>query len=131
MDREADGAPRDREGNPPAPVFSTDEGPIDDESGERAPVHCGTCGAECREAGDNYYAALAMREAEHVEYYEPAAGGSYEILQCRADDAPTAEFAGFYWWACFPGCLPDGDGIPNGPFETVEAAREDVDGDAF
>ena len=24
--------------------------------------------------------------------------------------------AGWYWWACFPGCLPDSD--PSGPFET-------------
>jgi hypothetical protein len=23
---------------------------------------------------------------------------------------------GWYWWSCFPGCLPDGD--PIGPFET-------------
>lgn len=31
---------------------------------------------------------------------------------------------GWYWWACFPGCLPDGD--PNGPFETEDAALEDA-----
>ena len=34
---------------------------------------------------------------------------------------------GWYWWACFPGCLPDGD--PQGPFKTereaIEAAREE------
>jgi len=32
--------------------------------------------------------------------------------------------AGWYWWPCFPGCLPDGDA--NGPFaseaEAIEAA---------
>ena len=32
--------------------------------------------------------------------------------------------AGFYWWACFPGCLPDGD--PIGPFETEEEALNDA-----
>jgi len=31
---------------------------------------------------------------------------------------------GFYWWSCFPGCLPDGD--PVGPFETFEDALEDA-----
>lgn len=35
---------------------------------------------------------------------------------------------GWYWQACFPGCLPDGE--PNGPFtteaEAVEAARDDA-----
>lgn len=34
---------------------------------------------------------------------------------------------GWYYWTCFPGCLPEGD--PIGPFETeeeaLEAARED------
>lgn len=30
----------------------------------------------------------------------------------------------WYWWACFPGCLPDGE--PNGPFETEEAALADA-----
>lgn len=27
---------------------------------------------------------------------------------------------GFYWWSCFPGCLPDGD--PVGPFDTAKDA---------
>lgn len=31
---------------------------------------------------------------------------------------------GWYWWPCFPGCLPDGD--PIGPFETEEEAIEDA-----
>ena len=29
--------------------------------------------------------------------------------------------AGWYYWACFPGCLPDSD--PVGPFATADAAR--------
>ena len=33
---------------------------------------------------------------------------------------------GFYYWSCFPGCLPDGE--PIGPFlteiEAIEAAQE-------
>ena len=31
---------------------------------------------------------------------------------------------GWYWWACFPGCLPDGD--PLGPFDTSKEAWEDA-----
>ena len=31
---------------------------------------------------------------------------------------------GYYWQACFPGCLPDGE--PVGPFETEEAAIKDA-----
>lgn len=33
--------------------------------------------------------------------------------------------AGFYWWPCFPGCLPDGE--PSGPFESARAAIADAD----
>ena len=32
--------------------------------------------------------------------------------------------AGWYYWSCFPGCLPDGD--PIGPFATEEEALEDA-----
>lgn len=32
--------------------------------------------------------------------------------------------AGWYWWSCFPGCLPDGD--PTGPFATEEEALADA-----
>jgi hypothetical protein len=31
---------------------------------------------------------------------------------------------GWYYWFCFPGCMPDGD--PVGPFETEEAALADA-----
>ena len=34
--------------------------------------------------------------------------------------------AGFYWWVCFPGRMPEGDGVPNGPFETEDAAIADA-----
>lgn len=30
---------------------------------------------------------------------------------------------GWYWWACFPGCLPDGE--PFGPFPSQGAALND------
>ncbi len=31
---------------------------------------------------------------------------------------------GWYWWYCFPGCLPDGE--PNGPFDTEAEAIADA-----
>lgn len=34
--------------------------------------------------------------------------------------APTAR--GWFYWFCFPGCLPEGDGTPSGPFTTYDAA---------
>jgi hypothetical protein len=30
---------------------------------------------------------------------------------------------GWFWWACFPGCLPDGPAI--GPFKTFKEAKAD------
>lgn len=32
--------------------------------------------------------------------------------------------AGYYYWHCFPGCLPDSD--PIGPFQTEQDALEDA-----
>ena len=34
---------------------------------------------------------------------------------------------GWYWWACFPGCLPDGDAV--GPFATEAEAIADAQDD--
>ena len=31
---------------------------------------------------------------------------------------------GFYWWTCFPGCLPDS--VPVGPFSSEEEAIADT-----
>lgn len=31
---------------------------------------------------------------------------------------------GWYWWACFPGCLPDSE--PMGPFDTEAEALADA-----
>lgn len=33
--------------------------------------------------------------------------------------------AGWYWWTCFPGCLPEGD--PHGPFKSRVAAAADAE----
>ena len=36
----------------------------------------------------------------------------------------AAELAGWYWWSCFPGCLPDSE--PTGPFATEQDALDDA-----
>lgn len=45
------------------------------------------------------------------------------------ENQAAQDLAGFYHWACFPGCLPDSD--PIGPFESeqdaIKAAQEDSD----
>lgn len=49
--------------------------------------------------------------------------GSFEVFWHRV--APVGDDAsglaqGWYWWACFPGCLPDGE--PEGPYVSSNAA---------
>ena len=41
------------------------------------------------------------------------------------DDEGERRGPGWYWWACFPGCIPDGE--PSGPFATSRQARKDAD----
>ena len=62
---------------------------------------------------------------------DPHALPDCEVFYLDADEAPedpnepgTFLPAGWYWWACFPGCLPDGD--PFGPFETEAEALADA-----
>jgi hypothetical protein len=51
--------------------------------------------------------------------------GDYDQAEVDpATEEAAEELAGFYWWSCQPGCLPDGEA--NGPFESYEAAEEDV-----
>lgn len=47
-----------------------------------------------------------------------------EIAAAVAEEDRTTFHPGYYWWACFPGCMPDGD--PSGPFRSEEAAVEDA-----
>ena len=42
----------------------------------------------------------------------------------KYDDDHGIHETGWYWWFCFPGCLPDGG--PNGPFAAEEDALADA-----
>ena len=46
--------------------------------------------------------------------------GSFEVF--HADREPP----GWYWHACSPGCIPDGE--PSGPFKTAQQAYDDAVG---
>jgi len=47
-------------------------------------------------------------------------------LECgeQVDEEGTPLEAGWYYWYCFPGCLPDGE--PCGPYKTKQDALHDV-----
>lgn len=48
--------------------------------------------------------------------------GSFEVWFSPGNEQEGEE--GWYWWACFPGCMPDGDAI--GPFATEQEAIDDA-----
>jgi hypothetical protein len=52
-----------------------------------------------------------------------------EVFEVPFDYEPETEEGeplepGWYWWSCFPGCLPDGE--PSGPFASEEEALADA-----
>lgn len=59
---------------------------------------------------------------------DPHALPDVETFHVTGDDSEYMDDgtlpAGWYWWACFPGCLPDGE--PMGPFATEEEALADA-----
>lgn len=49
--------------------------------------------------------------------------GSFEVFWNEGNGEYV--WQGWYWWSCFPGCLPDGE--PSGPFAYSQQAHEDAD----
>jgi hypothetical protein len=54
-------------------------------------------------------------------FYDEGTNFPYELL---GKDEPVFLEPGWYWWSCFPGCLPDSD--PIGPFDTETEALQDA-----
>ncbi len=46
------------------------------------------------------------------------------VVDCEPDGETETRGAGWYWWPCFPGCLPDGEAA--GPFDTEAEALADA-----
>jgi hypothetical protein len=64
--------------------------------------------------------ALPNAEVFYVSQMEV----NYNLQNIDHADEYTITEAGWYWWSCFPGCLPDSDAI--GPFETEKEAIDDA-----
>lgn len=45
-----------------------------------------------------------------------------------AESVEDTDREAWWWWSCFPGCMPDSD--PFGPFETEQEALEDAQSNA-
>jgi hypothetical protein len=48
----------------------------------------------------------------------------FHVSQDQVQYSAEPTQVGWYWWPCFPGCLPDGD--PNGPFTSEAEALADA-----
>ncbi len=59
---------------------------------------------------------------------DPFALPDIEVFYIDSRDSFDGSFSdgpGWYWWACFPGCLPDSD--PVGPFTSEAEASTDAE----
>jgi hypothetical protein len=62
-------------------------------------------------------------EGSFETFYFDASGPDVLWRDPSDPDSGRCE-TGWYWWACFPGCLPDGE--PSGPFATEQDAIRDA-----
>lgn len=65
---------------------------------------------------------MAQHYSDPRRESDPYALPDIETFQLRMAEQHLE--AGWYWQACFPGCLPDGD--PVGPFATEAEALADA-----
>ena len=79
------------------------------------------------------YADLDYTGMHEFTNCDNEAFGSFEVFQGKDYCDENNELGdgeinpySFYWWACFAGCLPDGD--PIGPFTTSAEAYHDAQG---
>ena len=50
--------------------------------------------------------------------------GCFEVFFTVPENENDYMKTGWYWWPCYPGCLPDGEA--NGPFDTEAEAIADA-----
>jgi len=68
----------------------------------------------------NTQAAINLCRSANVELFQVTRD---DARRNRADGSEP-RYAGFYYWTCFPGCLPDSDAF--GPFRSWRAAALDA-----
>jgi len=75
------------------------------------------------------------KESSYHQFHDEVGNpyGSFEVFyddddQGRNFDSKGSPVkSGWYWWPCFPGCLPDTTDDPHGPFASKEDAIDDAD----
>ena len=72
---------------------------------------------------------MSQEYSDPTREEDPFALPDIEVFQVPEDYQPETEDGqelepGWYWWSCFPGCLPDSE--PSGPFDTEAEALDDA-----
>jgi hypothetical protein len=60
---------------------------------------------------------MAWDDSVEVFFFD---GVRYSDDDCWANEEGETLPEGWYFWSCFPGCMPEGD--PNGPYDSEDAA---------
>ena len=77
--------------------------------------------------------AIEVAETMEDEIYEFSKRHEFRLasmnsaVRAKMFDVMVEELeieGGWFWWSCFPGCLPDSD--PVGPFRTYDEALKDA-----
>ena len=94
-------------------------------------AECDTCGCEffCAEKNDSVCSDCAAAAdpwtiPSGIEVFYRTKKENRADGWTDSDGEPLG--AGWFWWSCFPGCLPDSD--PFGPFDSELEAIEDSKG---
>jgi hypothetical protein len=74
---------------------------------------------------------MSQHYSNPVRATDPHALPDVEVFYLSEAECKTALLGqeeptrGWYWWHCFPGCLPDGEAV--GPFESEADAVADME----
>lgn len=66
---------------------------------------------------------MGYHEFHTEETQEPY--GNFEVFWLDKDRDGNVIDSGWYWWSCYPGCMPDSNS--KGPFATSRDAFQDAD----
>ena len=64
------------------------------------------------------------RDSHHARGFCPSCDRATCVRDLDDGGIEHTERTGWFWWSCFPGCLPDSD--PYGPFDSEQDALDDA-----
>ena len=78
----------------------------------------------------NYPTTTQLSDAADASFCEVFHVDAADARESRRNSGATPR-AGWYYWQCFPGCLPEGGGDALGPFSSMRRALCDAYDNGF